>query len=258
MSQFCGRNESVSVLVENLERLFDLIFAIGVLHLPGHHGQELGEVNITVAVSIDFVDHVLKLGFGRVLTKRPHNSPKLLGGDRSIAILVEEGKGLLELGDLLLGKGLGCVLVGIHVCFLSNCPPSETLDRLSRLIGNGLIINLAHLEILTQNLKRIAAPLWETVFVHSDVFIAVDNGVIHNDSKFGLIELSQESVANLGGCGVFTVLDDPLILQIDGSHRNFGIAEVFFAVLLDLDVSPTQKLLHKIGSWDELGHFHSH
>ena len=50
----------------------------------------------TVAISIDLVDHVLKLGLGGVLAEGAHDGAKLLGGDGAIAILIEQGEGLLE------------------------------------------------------------------------------------------------------------------------------------------------------------------
>lgn len=86
----------------NLESLHDLLLGIGVLHLAGHHGEELfvtsqllsssrplqygwwkrtREVDGSVVVSIDLVDHVLKLRLGRVLAEGTHDSTKLLGGN---------------------------------------------------------------------------------------------------------------------------------------------------------------------------------
>ena len=53
------------------------------------------------------VDHVLKLSLGRVLAERAHDSAQLLRGDGAITILVEEGKCLLELCNLLLSKLVG-------------------------------------------------------------------------------------------------------------------------------------------------------
>ncbi len=55
-------------------------------------------------VSVDFVDHVLELGLGRVLSERPHDGAELLGGDGAISVLVKEGEGLLELCDLLFSQ----------------------------------------------------------------------------------------------------------------------------------------------------------
>ena len=50
------------------------------------------------------IDHVLQLGLRGVLTERTHHGSQLLGRDRAITILVEQGEGLLELSNLLLGK----------------------------------------------------------------------------------------------------------------------------------------------------------
>ncbi len=72
--------------VTDLECLADFLFRISVLHFPGHHGKELynrtfssnipriisassltGKIDRAIIVSIDFVDHILKFRFGRVL-----------------------------------------------------------------------------------------------------------------------------------------------------------------------------------------------
>ncbi len=104
VSQLGGGDESVTVLVEHLECLKDLLLRVSVLHLTGHHGQELGEINGAVAICIDLVDHVSELGLGGVLSKGSHDGSKLLGGDGAITVLVEEGERLLELCNLFLGK----------------------------------------------------------------------------------------------------------------------------------------------------------
>ncbi len=49
-----------------------------------------------LTISIDLVDHVLQLGFGRVLSQRPHHGAQLLGRDRPISVLVEQRERLLE------------------------------------------------------------------------------------------------------------------------------------------------------------------
>ena len=49
---------------------------ISVLHLSCHHGKELGEINGSVAISIYFVDHVLKFSLCRVLAERSHHLKK--------------------------------------------------------------------------------------------------------------------------------------------------------------------------------------
>merc|ERR1719343_1479665 len=100
-------DEAVAVAIEDLEGLDQLLLRVCVLHLPRHQRQELWEVDRAVAVSVDFVDHVLELSLCGILPQRPHDGAELLGGDGSIAVLVEEGESLLELCDLLL-----CELIG--------------------------------------------------------------------------------------------------------------------------------------------------
>ncbi len=41
------------------------------------------EINSAIVISVDFVDHVLKLRFRRILTKRSHDSSQLLSSDLS-------------------------------------------------------------------------------------------------------------------------------------------------------------------------------
>ena len=48
---------------------------------------------------IRLVDHVLELSLGRVLAEGPHHGAELLGGDGTIAVLVEEGEGLAISGS---------------------------------------------------------------------------------------------------------------------------------------------------------------
>lgn len=51
------------------------------LHFSSHKVQKLWEVDGTVAVSIDLVDHILQLCLSGILAKRAHDSAKLFGGD---------------------------------------------------------------------------------------------------------------------------------------------------------------------------------
>lgn len=122
VTQFSSGNETIVIAVENLNRsvrsspyirsniaaatylegLTDLLLRVGVLHLAGHHGQELcqdnavrkrpwlceiimswhtREINSAVVVGINLVNHVLQLGLGRVLSQRAHDSAQFLGGD---------------------------------------------------------------------------------------------------------------------------------------------------------------------------------
>lgn len=96
VTELGSRDVTVAVLVKDLESLLDLLLRVGVNHLAGHHRQELGKVDCAVAVSIHFVDHVLKVSLGRVLAEGAHDCAELLGGDGAIAILIEQGEGLCE------------------------------------------------------------------------------------------------------------------------------------------------------------------
>ena len=50
--QLGSRNETVAVLVENLEGLEDLLLGVGVFHLARHEGEKLREVDGAVAVCV--------------------------------------------------------------------------------------------------------------------------------------------------------------------------------------------------------------
>ena len=51
--------------------------------------KELREVYGSIPISIYLIYYVLQLSLGRVLSQGPHDGPQLLGGDSSVAILVE-------------------------------------------------------------------------------------------------------------------------------------------------------------------------
>merc|ERR1712166_641077 len=53
VTQLGGRDESVAVLVEDLEGLVELLVGVGVLHLASHQVEELGEIDGSVAVGVD-------------------------------------------------------------------------------------------------------------------------------------------------------------------------------------------------------------
>merc|ERR1719265_692796 len=90
MPQLRSTDESIAIAVENFESFDQLLFCVSVLHLTGHQREELGEVNCPVSISVDFVDHVLQLCLGWVLTQRAHDCSQLLGGDSAITVLIEE------------------------------------------------------------------------------------------------------------------------------------------------------------------------
>ena len=84
--QFGCADVTVSVLIKDLEGLLDLLLTIAVLHLSGHHGQELREIDSAVAIGVDLVDHILKFGLCGVLAQGTHDGPKFFRGDGTISI----------------------------------------------------------------------------------------------------------------------------------------------------------------------------
>ena len=94
VAQLGGGDETVAIDIESLlESLHELLLGVGALHLAGHKAKELGEINGAVAISIDLVDHILKLSLSRVLTEGPHDGSELLGGDCTFPVVkMQESK----------------------------------------------------------------------------------------------------------------------------------------------------------------------
>jgi hypothetical protein len=90
MPQLSRTDVPVAILIKDLESLLDLLLAIRVLHLPGHHGEELREIDRAVTIGVDLVDHVTQLGFGRVLAKGAHDGTEFAGGDRAISVFLKQ------------------------------------------------------------------------------------------------------------------------------------------------------------------------
>ena len=72
LPQLRDRDQPVPVPVKDPEDLPDVLLAAGVLHLLGHHGEELGEVDSSAAVSVHLVDDVPELVLGLVLAQLGH------------------------------------------------------------------------------------------------------------------------------------------------------------------------------------------
>merc|ERR1719191_1832925 len=102
--QIRSRDKTIAIAVENFEGFDELFLRISVLHLAGHQRKEFREIDCSISIGVYLVDHILQFCFGWVLTKGAHDCAQLLGGDGTIAVLVEEREGLLEFRDLLLGK----------------------------------------------------------------------------------------------------------------------------------------------------------
>lgn len=86
MSQLSSTDVAVSILIKYLERLLNLFFTVSVPHLSCHHRKKLGKIDGSISVGVHFVDHVLKLSFGGILTQWSHDSSKLFCGDGTITV----------------------------------------------------------------------------------------------------------------------------------------------------------------------------
>lgn len=94
--QLCCRNEAIAVPVKDLESLDQLFLGVGILHfsifetsLPSHQGQKLWEIDSAVTIGVDLVDHVLKFGFGGVLSEGSHDSAELLRKGGCTLVVIE-------------------------------------------------------------------------------------------------------------------------------------------------------------------------
>merc|ERR1719400_2948905 len=60
VAQLCRADETISVAIEHLERLDQILLGVCVLHLSCHQRQELREIDGPISVCVDLVDHVLE------------------------------------------------------------------------------------------------------------------------------------------------------------------------------------------------------
>ena len=63
-----GGDETVFIVIDELEEAAELLGLVGVLHLAGHVAKELVVVNFAVAVGIELLDLLLELILCGVLT----------------------------------------------------------------------------------------------------------------------------------------------------------------------------------------------
>jgi hypothetical protein len=127
MPQLRRTDVPISILIEHLERLLDLLLGIRVPHLARHHREELGEVDRPVPVGVDLVDHVLQLRLRRVLAQRTHDGAELLGSYGAVAIWMgtrgegtEEGE---EECELVKHPAAGWCGWRTHPCRTARTPP---------------------------------------------------------------------------------------------------------------------------------------
>merc|ERR1719247_246911 len=90
------------VVVEQAERLEDLVLRVAVENLLRHHGHELRELDRAGTVVVHVLDHLLDLLLLRLEAQRTHRDLELLRVNGPRPVRVEEVEGLLDLLLLLL------------------------------------------------------------------------------------------------------------------------------------------------------------
>ena len=88
-------------LIKHPEDLLEVVNSLLLSLSLDHQLHKLSEVHGAGAVSVSVVDQLLELLLGGIVPQRPHHGPQLLGGDRSVAVLVEHHEGLLKAIQLL-------------------------------------------------------------------------------------------------------------------------------------------------------------
>lgn len=99
-----GRDETVAVFIKHLEGFPQLFFVVTILsrywrhfkdrhdlHLLCHEAEELGKIDDSVSVRVDFVYHFLKLCFRWVLPQRAHHRSELLRRNRPLRTYIHRG-----------------------------------------------------------------------------------------------------------------------------------------------------------------------
>ena len=98
VSDFGNGDGSGVGFVEYFEGFNDILFHVAhILDLAGHEGEEDGKIDLG---SSNFAQILFDFEVGGVGAERSHHGAQLFGVDGSVAVLVEEGEGLLELSDL--------------------------------------------------------------------------------------------------------------------------------------------------------------
>merc|ERR1711881_291563 len=105
------------VIVEQLEHLLDVLAGVLFAHLTSHHLEELGELDGAVAVVVNIGDHLLELLVLDLEAQGTHGGLELTNVDHARGIGVEEGEGLTDLVELVLGEltWLGFLSAAGHV-----------------------------------------------------------------------------------------------------------------------------------------------
>merc|ERR1719258_670973 len=102
------------IIVEEAERLEDLVLRVAVQNFLRHHRHELWELDRAGAVIIDVLDHLLDLLFLWLEAECTHCNLELLRINGSRTICVKQIEGFLDLLLLLLCELLLLLTTGVE------------------------------------------------------------------------------------------------------------------------------------------------
>lgn len=106
-------DQPVTISVENLESLLQLLLGILVAGLRHHEADELNEINDAITVCVDRIHHIGQLCLSRVLAQRAHHRTQFGSCNVTVPIPVKQVKGLLVL--------VKCLLSDVHGEFVGHC-----------------------------------------------------------------------------------------------------------------------------------------
>jgi hypothetical protein len=91
---------ALALLVEDLPGGAQVALAVEAAHVARQRRLEVGKRHEAAAVGVGLAGGLRDLGLGGVAAQGAQDGAELGGGDAAVVVLVEEGEGLLGLGDL--------------------------------------------------------------------------------------------------------------------------------------------------------------
>lgn len=112
-SHLADGDPALGLLVEDLPGRAQVALAVEAAHVARQRRLEVGERHQAAPVGVRLARRLRDLGLGGVAAQGAQDGAELGGRDAAVVVLVEEGEGLLGLGDLKLrgfsGGGGACV-----------------------------------------------------------------------------------------------------------------------------------------------------
>ena len=122
-----------------------------------HLGERTWEVDCAIIISIDLVDHILKLRLRRVLAERAHNGSQLLGSDLSCQTPISHMPCLVPLKPC---PNKHCRSKGLIPHPPALASQSMVREYISRVLTIAILV-LFQAKVVSIQLCKQAFPLWD-------------------------------------------------------------------------------------------------